>query len=107
MLERLLEAGLPEEFARRSSVQVAGVIGKLDLDVLMARLPDEQISRLSRGDPIDLVLGEMGMAALQKAVGPALLQAGEGEVGGPGSEAAAEREADAVDGADAADGGEA
>ena len=69
LLERLLEAGLPEEFARRSSVEVKGVLGRVDLDVLMARLPDEQISRLSRGEPLDLVLGEMGEDALRRAVG--------------------------------------
>lgn len=89
LLEVLLRAAFPGEFADRKEVRK--LVGKVDWNLLLDRLPPEALVKLGQGVSPEAVLAELGSAAARLLLAPPTNSAvggGEGSVtiGGPGSE---------------------
>jgi hypothetical protein len=90
LLDRLLTSRLREEFGDQRRIEIRGMLTQVNLTELIPRLPQAALSRLMDGEPIDLVLAELGDEALRRAlegVAPSgQLLPGGAELGGPGTE---------------------
>ena len=85
LLELLLKAALPDEFAERRQVEIKGLLAKVDVNQLLDQLPGDALAALARGEPLGVVLATMTEEALRRAFDPPdaapLLLPGGGEVG--------------------------